>query len=275
MALYTAALSCGVSGGIVVSGLITIHLNWRYIYWVATALTGALTIVVAATMPETAFNRSPVMVTTDRANASRPYTTAGRASDAQDTTRHRGFDESKSVNVTKEAEIISSPAKFEAAPRAHRKETYWQSLRLYHGQFTSEPLWRLALRPIPLLIMPPILWATLVLSVSIGFLVAISTTFAPAFATVYQFQPYQSGLCFISGLVGTLASIFFAGKVSDQVADFFTRRNNGIREPEMRLPAAMIGLVTAPLGLVLYGVGINNHLHWMVPTLGLALCKSY
>ncbi|KAI9708381.1 MAG: hypothetical protein M1820_004085 [Bogoriella megaspora] len=32
MALYTASLSAGVSGGIILSGLITINLSWRYIY---------------------------------------------------------------------------------------------------------------------------------------------------------------------------------------------------------------------------------------------------
>jgi hypothetical protein len=53
----------------------------------------------------------------------------------------------------------------------------------------------------------------------------------------------------------------------DKVADFFTRGNGGIREPEMRIAAIAISVVLALLGLVLYGVGIDNELHWMVPTL--------
>jgi hypothetical protein len=59
--------------------------------------------------------------------------------------------------------------------------------------------------------------------------------------------------------------------LSDIVADFFTKRNGGVREPEMRLPAIMISLITTPLALLLYGVGIQNNLHWMCPTIGLAL----
>ena len=59
--------------------------------------------------------------------------------------------------------------------------------------------------------------------------------------------------------------------MSDIVADFFTRRNGGVREPEMRLPAIMISLVTTPLALILYGVGIQYNLHWICPTIGLAL----
>jgi len=54
-------------------------------------------------------------------------------------------------------------------------------------------------------------------------------------------------------------------------ADFFTKRNNGIREPEMRLPAIMISVITTPLALLLYGAGIQYHFHWMCPTIGIAL----
>lgn len=64
------------------------------------------------------------------------------------------------------------------------------------------------------------------------------------------------------------------GQLGDMVADYFTRRNGGIREPEMRLPAMIPSLITTPLALILYGVGIEKKLHWMCPTIGLGLCKS-
>jgi hypothetical protein len=39
----------------------------------------------------------------------------------------------------------------------------------------------------------------------------------------------------------------------------------------MRLPAIIISLITTPLALLLYGAGIQYKLHWMCPTIGLAL----
>jgi hypothetical protein len=39
----------------------------------------------------------------------------------------------------------------------------------------------------------------------------------------------------------------------------------------MRLPAMMISLIASPLACVLYGVGVDRKLHWMVPTVGLGL----
>lgn len=59
--------------------------------------------------------------------------------------------------------------------------------------------------------------------------------------------------------------------MGEKIADFLTIRNGGIREPEFRLPAMCISLITAPLGLVLYGVGVQNKMSFMVPVLGLGL----
>jgi MFS family permease len=112
------------------------------------------------------------------------------------------------------------------------------------------------------------------MSVTIGFIVAVTSNVATAFSTAYGFEAWQSGLCFFAAIIGSLLGIVFGGHFSDWVADYFTRRNDGIREPEMRLPAIMIGAITGPLALALYGCGIHWKMHWIVPTLGIGLSKS-
>jgi hypothetical protein len=111
------------------------------------------------------------------------------------------------------------------------------------------------------------------MAVTIGFLVAVTSNVAPAFSTAYNFKTWQTGLCFISAFIGSLIAIFFGGRVTDMVADWFTRRNGGVREPEMRLPAIAMSVISAPLSLILYGMGIQYQWHWIVPTIGLGLCK--
>lgn len=243
--MYTAAISGGVAGGIIVSGLITIAHGWRTIYYVSIAQIGTMTIVLCFTMPETSYNRNSVQ--TEVANTSTPLD----KEDGTDHTENVGFRE-------------------QSIPKKH---TYLQELRCFHGKFTEEPLVKIFVRPIGLLILPPVLWATLVMSVLIGFLVAVASTFSTAFGQVYKFEPYQSGLCFISALIGSLVGIAFGGKFTEVVADYFTKKNGGVREPEMRIPAIIISILAAPTALVLYGVGIQNRLHWMVPTIGLSLRK--
>lgn len=106
---------------------------------------------------------------------------------------------------------------------------------------------------------------------TIGFIVAVTSNVAVAYHITYDFKSYQTGLCFFAAIVGALIGILAGGHLSDMVADFFTKRNGGLREPEMRLPAIMISVITTPLALLLYGVGIQNKWHWMCPTIGLAL----
>jgi MFS family permease len=259
MACYTAALSCGVALGIIISGLITIDHSWRYIYYVATALIGALTILVFFTMPETSFNRSPVEVSSPLQQPPKVYT------DKKSDVEQREFSSDQVGNV-EAAHVVAGPT--------HKKQSYIHSLRIFSGVMTNESLVKIFMRPVALLILPPVLWATLVMSVTIGFLVAISSNFASAFNTTYGFAPWQSGLCFVSGIIGSLLGIFFGGRFSDWTANILTSRNGGIREPEMRLPAITLGLIASPLALILYGVGIQRQLHWIVPTIGLGLRES-
>jgi len=159
------------------------------------------------------------------------------------------------------------------APSIPRKESYLQSLKIFHKTYTYESLVKLSFRPLGLIILPPVLWAALVQAVTIGFLVAVSSNVAPAYQSAYGFEAYQVGLCFIAAIIGSLIGIPVGGQVGDAVADFFTKRNKGVREPEMRLPAMVLSLVTTPLALILFGVGIQRQLHWICPTIGLGLRK--
>lgn len=243
-----------MGGGTVIAGLITISLNWRYIYWVATALIGACTLLVILTFPETEFQRtiSPVISSRD---IELEVTQSPRMKQDLGAARIEHFESAPSIDLPK-------------------RQSWAKSLSLMPGNYTEEPWLKLFIRPIILLVLPPILWATLAMAVTIGFVVAISSNFATAFATAYNFEPWQSGLCFIAAVLGALIGIFFGGHVSDAIADYFTKRNGGIREPEMRLPALMISVITAPLSLIFYGVGIGQKMHWMMATTGLGLRKS-
>lgn len=252
MAIYTTALSAGAGVGIIVAGLITINLSWRYIYWVSVALIGACTILIILTFPETVYNRQE--------------TTEGTHTHLNSNCKDQDQDQDIEKVQFEEAST-SGNTSYTPPP----KRTFLQNLSLYSGTHTKESMLKLFFRPVVLLTLPPVLWATLVMSVTIGFLVAISSNFAVAFSATYGFKPWQAGLCFISCPIGAGVGAFFGGYFSDKVADRLTRKNGGIREPEMRLPAILISLVIAPLSLVLYGVGIDRSWHWIIPTIGLGL----
>jgi MFS family permease len=243
----------GVALGAIVDGFIVKDLPWRYIYYVATALIGFVTLVIYATFPETAYNRNLGI---------------------NDTVMTLSSSGQRNRKSTKEEETGTSEV-IEVVPEAANSSTgLLQGLRLYHGKYTNESIWQMTIRPIGLLVLPPVLWATLVMSVTIGFITAITSNVASAFSTAYGFDAWQSGLCFVSAIIGCAFGIVLGGHFSDWVADYFTKRNNGIREPEMRLPAIMVGAITGPLALALYGCGIKWQMHWIVPTIGIGLSKD-
>jgi MFS family permease len=218
-------------------------------------LIGAVTLVVYVSFPETAYNR---------VRASGDTFTTISASGG----RVRRSTKSEEEGTAEIHEVVTRET-------VNSNGGWIKGLKLYHGKYTEESLWQMTIRPVGLLILPPVLWATLVMSVTIGFITAITSNVASAFEATYGFEAWQSGLCFSAAIVGCFFGIILGGWFSDWVADYLTRRNGGIREPEMRLPAIMVGAITGPLALALYGCGIEWKMHWMVPTLGIGLSKFF
>lgn len=253
MAWYTTALNSGAALGNVITGLITIHHDWRTAYYVSTALIGFCFVLMVFTMPETSFNRA-TSDTSIQFNS--------------------GPNEKSSVSLSEEkGEDLSRIQTYQLRRPTGNKKSYVQELALFNGTFSSEPLLKIFIRPFGVILLPPVFWATMVTSVAVGFVVAVNTNIGGAFQVAYHFKTWQVGLVYISAMIGALLGIFWGGIFSDWVANLFTKRNGGVREPEMRLPAFMVPLVCLTLGLALYGVGVQKEMHWMVPTFALGLCE--
>lgn len=240
-------MSAGVGIGVVFAGLITRSHSWRMIFWVFAAFIGTTTVLVFFALPETQYQRQPAI--------------EGEAPKVSSES-----DKSDKVSIG-----YAEESQYSTAQPISRKKRTLDDLKLYTGTYTSEKIVDMAFRPLFAIVLPAVLWATLVSSVTTGMIVVISANFSTAFSTIYGFDTWQSGLTFISTIIGSLIAIFLGGHFTDLVADKLTVRNGGIRTPEMRLPAIAISLVTGPLACILYGIGFANQLHWIVPTIGIGL----
>ena len=58
---------------------------------------------------------------------------------------------------------------------------------------------------------------------------------------------------------------------SDRLAAHLTKRNNGIREAEMRLGVLLLPMLIAPAGLIVYGMTAQHNLHWIGYFFGVAM----
>ena len=74
-----------------------------------------------------------------------------------------------------------------------------------------------------------------------------------SFPTIITAPPYNwpianGGLCSIGGALGVLFGLPI-GPISDHIAARLTRKNNGVREPEMRLVALAPAILLTPAGI--------------------------
>ncbi|EGU81784.1 hypothetical protein FOXB_07708 [Fusarium oxysporum f. sp. conglutinans Fo5176] len=68
---------------------------------------------------------------------------------------------------------------------------------------------------------------------------------------------------------GTLIS----GPLSDWLILFLAKRNHGIYEPEMRLWIIAVFAPFVPIGLILFGVGLNSGWPWPILVIGYGMCS--
>ncbi|KIW23939.1 uncharacterized protein PV07_09686 [Cladophialophora immunda] len=248
ISIYFAAVSMGISAGVALSGLITIGLPWPYIYWIFLAFNGFITILVACTFPETFFHRS-----------------APSSSATQIVAIEAVSDGAKQITPA-----IDNPEITETAAPS-QKVSPLSDLRIFHGPRTSESLFKIFCRPLLLVVIPSVLWYIAVMAVNIGGLIILTTTAPAAFPEYYSFVTWQAGLTFLAAVIGGFLGVAGGGYFQDKFADYLTRRNRGIREAEFILPAMVIPTVTGVLALVLYGAGIQQRWHWIIPTIGIGL----
>lgn len=62
-----------------------------------------------------------------------------------------------------------------------------------------------------------------------------------------------------------------SGNLGDWVALREARRKNGVREPEDRLWVLAVCALLVPVGLIIWGVGAQNGLHWIVYPIGFGI----
>lgn len=81
-------------------------------------------------------------------------------------------------------------------------------------------------------------------------------------AAPYNFNSGQVGYTNFAFWGGAIVGLVSAGPLSDWVASVATKRNDGIREAEMRLPALIPFAITTAVGMVITGVGYQQTWAW-------------
>lgn len=150
----------------------------------------------------------------------------------------------------------------------------WKDLAFWSRPDPSVSLAKTFLRPFILLTYPTVMWASFVYGLSLGWNVILGSFVGPLFAPQYGFGPQAQGLVFLSPFVGTLVGTWLCGPLSDKIANFYTMRNDGFREPEMRLLACVPAAVLTFLGALITSLTYVNNTHYMGPIIGYGILSA-
>lgn len=151
--------------------------------------------------------------------------------------------------------------------RSQPTKTFKQTLQPWNGRLCFDSWFPVAFRPFVLFAYPAILWSTLVYSLSIGWLIVLSESMSYIFRNKerYNFSSLGTGLVYISPFIGGILGTVVAGKVSDIIVRFMSRRNGGVYEPEFRLIMAAPVAISTCTGLMGFGWSAAEKDRWIVP----------
>ena len=119
--------------------------------------------------------------------------------------------------------------------------------------------------PFKLFAFPIVDFASLVVAWSTASFLIVNLTQSQAFSeSPYQYTAQTVGFFNFAVVVGLLLGLGTAGPLNDWISMRATKRNKGIREPEMRLPAMIPYTLIMILGNFVVGFGYQYHWDWKV-----------
>lgn len=109
-----------------------------------------------------------------------------------------------------------------------QRKTWKRELLPYDGFFDHVSFWRTLLRPFCMLASPIVIWATLLFTTCISWLVLISITLSQIFsAPPYNFSVGSVGASNLSSFVASLIGTATAGPLIDGLVKFMSKKNRG------------------------------------------------
>jgi MFS family permease len=239
MAVYTTFLSVGSFVGGIIGGYIATSAGWRWTMWLSAIMAGALFIVCFFFQPEVLFDREAT-ATTSSSRSPQSSAVGGNENG------HSA--EQKTGSQTGEVEQVDS----------HHYAPYTFTRSLGFMKPRRGFLRRLVV-PFVTLAFPGCIMVMLHYAGLVGLIVTVSTLAPSLLAAPPYLWGANVGLINLAGMIGTIIGGAYAYLTTDWLIDRAARRDeNGLVEPEERLPLMIPSLVIATGGALVFGFCAQN-----------------
>lgn len=237
--------------GPIIAGPMAEHIGWRSFSWLNVGVLGVVLLFQIFLFPETKWHRShPGEVT------------QGQRAPVQ------AADDSNPevpVEVTKQENVKVNSAT-ERDPYLHRGRPSKKQFKLWQLEGNNIKTVLLSFwNPWKLLTFPIVELAAFIVSWSASCFLTLNLTQSQAFARPpYNFNSQTIGFFNFAILFGSFIGLATNGLLSDWISMRATRKNKGIREPEMRLPAMAIYVAIMIIGNFVVAFGYQYKWDWKV-----------
>ncbi|OJD18177.1 hypothetical protein AJ78_01790 [Emergomyces pasteurianus Ep9510] len=238
----------------VISGSMAYNIHWRHFWWLNVGLLGFVLVLLIFLFPETRWHRSHPKDLATRNKGAENEAIAVEPDSADASSR----------KLSTEPEIDNE--RMDKDPYLGRGKPSLQQFRLF--RMVEHPVKSLLLDfwiPWKLHLFPIVHLAAFIVSWSASVFLVVNVTQSQLFAAPpYNFNSQTVGFFNFAVIVGTGIGLATNGYLSDWISMRATRKNRGIREPEMRLPAMIPYVIIMIIGNFVVAFGYEHKWDWKI-----------
>ena len=224
--------------------------SWRWFFWACVIVQAIVLVILVFTFPETR--------RTDYLQPATPKSSPGTPPSDEE------FFTVGEKKLEAGSPELSAPVAPDVQGEGKPRRSQFGIIQKSDGQALRH-VFRHVITPFQIFFFPIIGWSALTFAFASDSLLLVNLLQSQAFAAApYNFPSQSVGFTNFALLIGNTAAMAIAGPWSDWVAKRATRKNNGVREPEMRLPALLPFVGMFVLGMTLSGVGWQYGWPWEV-----------
>ncbi|KJY01741.1 mfs transporter like protein [Zymoseptoria brevis] len=265
--VYWVAYMGSLMVGPIISGSMSLHIGWRSFWWLNTGVVGLSILMVVFMFPETKYHRPhPNVIIDSTSSQENVERDSGSLLEKSDTTAPHVAKNDADAKRPHAGNSLSQQLTADRDPWLGKGSPSWSQWGIYAP--SPNPLRAVFLDfwvPWKLFAFPIVEFSSFVVSWSCSCFLTINLTQSQNFAAPpYNFNSERIGFMNFAILVGAFIGLGTAGPLSDWVSARATRKNRGIREPEMRLPSMIPYVAIMILGNFVVAYGYENKWHWAI-----------
>ncbi|KAJ5548430.1 hypothetical protein N7513_005664 [Penicillium frequentans] len=258
MGAYFWAYFFGGWVGPIVSGSIAAHVSWRWFFWLSTILNVVSFVGMFFALPETKYSKISGLPADARNE------TVGSVTPTSTTQERTNSEPKQASEIDMERQLDTAdlnPLLGRGYPSPRQRWQLWSKPE----SMTLKQLCRYVITPLHLALFPITLFASLGVMSGSACLLVLNLTESEGFSRApYNFSTASVGFTNFALMGGGVVGLAAAGPLSDWVSMVLTKRNNGVREPEMRLLTFIPFVAIAVVGMTVAAVGLERLWPWEV-----------